>query len=102
MISSAYQVVWEKFCVYWDVEMRTIPIDEEHGSINVETVTDYLDEYTIGVVGILGITYTGRYDDIKALDKKLEAYNKHTDYKSIYPRGCCKWWVVCPIYGARA
>lgn len=81
MISSAYQVVWEKFCVYWDIEMRTIPIDEEHGSINVEKVTDYLDEYTIGVVGILGITYTGRYDDIKALDKKLEEYNKHTDYK---------------------
>ncbi len=81
VISSAYQVVWEKFCVYWDIEMRTIPIDEEHGSINVEKVTDYLDEYTIGVVGILGITYTGRYDDIKALDKKLEEYNKHTDYK---------------------
>ncbi|MGG6249892.1 glutamate decarboxylase [Enterococcus faecium] len=81
VISSAYQVVWEKFCVYWDVEMRTVPIDEEHGSINVETVTDYFDEYTIGVVGILGITYTGKYDNIKALNKKLEEYNKQTEYK---------------------
>lgn len=81
VISSAYQVVWEKFCVYWDVEMRTIPIDEEHGNINIDTITDYFDEYTIGVVGILGITYTGKYDDIKALDKKIEEYNKQTDYK---------------------
>ncbi|EJC3746342.1 glutamate decarboxylase [Enterococcus faecium] len=81
VISSAYQVVWEKFCVYWDIEMRTIPIDEEHGSINIENITDYFDEYTIGVVGILGITYTGKYDDIKALDKKVEEYNKLTKHK---------------------
>lgn len=81
VISSGYQVVWEKFCVYWDIEMRQVPIDEDHGSINVDTVLDYVDEYTIGVVGILGITYTGQYDDIKALDAKLEEYNKTTDYK---------------------
>lgn len=81
VISSGYQVVWEKFCVYWDIEMRQVPIDEQHGSINVDTVLDYVDEYTIGIVGILGITYTGQYDDIKALDAKLEEYNKTTDYK---------------------
>ncbi|MBT9832979.1 glutamate decarboxylase, partial [Clostridium baratii] len=37
---------------------------------------DYVDDYTIGVVGILGITYTGKYDDIKKLDAVLEEYNK--------------------------
>ncbi|WP_283691611.1 glutamate decarboxylase [Clostridium perfringens] len=76
VISSGYQVCWEKFCVYWDIEMRLVPMDEEHMSINVDKVLDYVDDYTIGVVGILGITYTGKYDDIKALDKKLEEYNK--------------------------
>ncbi|HHD2714569.1 TPA: glutamate decarboxylase [Clostridium perfringens] len=76
VISSGYQVCWEKFCVYWDIEMRLVPMDEQHMSINVDKVLDYVDEYTIGVVGILGITYTGKYDDIKALDKKLEEYNK--------------------------
>ena len=76
VISSGYQVCWEKFCVYWDIEMRLVPMDEEHMSINVDKVLDYVDYYTIGVVGILGITYTGKYDDIKALDKKLEEYNK--------------------------
>ena len=77
VISSGYQVCWEKFCVYWDIEMRLVPLDEEHMSINVDKVLDYVDEYTIGVVGILGITYTGKYDDIKALDAKLEEYNKN-------------------------
>ncbi len=76
VISSGYQVCWEKFCVYWDIEMRLVPLDEEHMSLNIDKVLDYVDEYTIGVVGILGITYTGKYDDIKALDKKIEEYNK--------------------------
>ncbi|MBV7392287.1 glutamate decarboxylase [Enterococcus alishanensis] len=79
VISSGYQVVWEKFCVYWDVDMRLVPIDEQHGSINVDTVMDYVDDYTIGIIGILGITYTGQYDDIKALDAKVTAYNKTHD-----------------------
>ena len=79
VISSGYQVCWEKFCVYWDIEMRTVPMDEQHMSINVDKVMDYVDDYTIGIVGILGITYTGKYDDIKALDQKVEAYNRQNN-----------------------
>ena len=78
VISSGYQVCWEKFCVYWDIDLRTVPMDEEHMSLDAEKVMDYVDEYTIGIVGILGITYTGKYDDIQALDKKVEAFNKET------------------------
>lgn len=76
VISSAYQVCWEKFCVYWDIEMREVPVDSEHLSINTDTVMDYVDEYTIGIVGILGITYTGKFDDIKKLDELVEEYNQ--------------------------
>ncbi|EOT48598.1 MULTISPECIES: glutamate decarboxylase [Enterococcus] len=78
IISSGYQVCWEKFCVYWDIEMRTVPMDDTHMSIDVDRVMDYVDEYTIGIVGILGITYTGKYDDIKALNDKVEAFNQET------------------------
>jgi len=81
VISSGYQVCWEKFCVYWDIEMRTVPMDEEHMSINVDKVMDYVDDYTIGIVGILGITYTGKYDDIKALDQKVDEYNHKNNRK---------------------
>ena len=76
VVSSGFQVCWEKFCVYWDIEMRLVPLDEEHMSLDVDKVLDYVDDYTIGVVGILGITYTGKYDDIKKLDAVLEEYNK--------------------------
>ncbi len=76
VISSGYQVCWEKFCVYWDIELRTIPMDINNLSIDPKVLLDYVDEYTIGVVGILGITYTGKFDNIKAMDEVIEEYNK--------------------------
>ncbi len=75
VISSGYQICWEKFCRYWDIEMRLVPLDEDHLSLNMDTVMDYVDEYTIGIIAILGITYTGKYDDVKTLDGLLETYN---------------------------
>lgn len=76
VISSGYQVCWEKFCRYWDVEMRLVPLDREHMSLNMDTVMDYVDDYTIGITAILGITYTGKFDDVKKLDELVEAYNR--------------------------
>ncbi|MEG1505765.1 MAG: glutamate decarboxylase [Lachnospiraceae bacterium] len=76
VISSGFQVCWEKFCVYWDVELRTVPLDKDHMSLNMDTVMNYVDDYTIGVVAILGITYTGRLDDVKTLDGLLTVYNQ--------------------------
>lgn len=76
VISSGYQVCWEKFCRYWDIEMRLVPMDEDHLSLNLDTVLNYVDDHTIGIVAILGITYTGRYDDVAGLDALLTDYNK--------------------------
>lgn len=81
VISSSYQVCWEKFCSYWDVELREVPISEECLSLDVEKVIDYIDDSTIGVVAILGLTYTGKFDDIFGLNEVLERYNKTVDYK---------------------
>ncbi|MDR2708743.1 MAG: glutamate decarboxylase [Elusimicrobiota bacterium] len=76
IISSGYQVCWEKFCVYWDVEMRTVKMDPDNMNMNPDEAMLLVDDYTIGIVGIMGITYSGQYDDIEALDKKLKVYNK--------------------------
>ncbi|MGX7245495.1 glutamate decarboxylase [Enterococcus quebecensis] len=81
VISSGYQVCWEKFGVYWDVELREVPIEQAEMTLNLKSVMDYVDEYTIGIVGILGITYTGKYDDIEQLNNLVEQYNQTTDYK---------------------
>lgn len=76
VVTSGYHICWEKFCVYWDVELRAVPMEKKCMHLDPEKLLDYVDDDTIGVVGILGITYTGEYDDIKALDAKLTAYNK--------------------------
>lgn len=81
IISSGYQVCWEKFCVYWDIELRAIPMTAEHLNLDVPAAIEAIDEYTIGVVGILGQTYTGEFDDIELLNDAIEEYNRHKDLK---------------------
>lgn len=81
IISSGYQVCWEKFCVYWDVELRTVPMSPEHLSLDIDAAIGAIDAYTIGVVGILGQTYTGEFDDICRLNDALEQYNSQTEHK---------------------
>lgn len=76
VVTSGYQVCWEKFCRYWDVELRTVPLTLEHLELDLDKVMDYVDDHTICVVAVLGITYTGRYDDVQGLDRLLSAYNQ--------------------------
>src|SRR6476646_2350067 len=57
-------VVWEKFCRYFDVEPRIIPLAEGKYTIGPDDVAPHLDENTIGVVGVLGTTFTGHMDDL--------------------------------------
>lgn len=83
VISSGYQVCWEKFCVYWDIELRAVPMSTDHLQLDTDSVLDYVDENTIGVVGILGITYTGKYDDIEALDHAVSRYNRIHEHQLV-------------------
>ncbi|MDG4664053.1 glutamate decarboxylase [Mycobacterium sp. 236(2023)] len=73
IMGSNVQVVWEKFCRYFDVEARYLPMEEGRYVITPQQVLDAVDENTIGVVGILGTTFTGELEPIgeicAALDK---------------------------------
>ena len=73
VMGSNVQVVWEKFCRYFEVEPRYLPMAEDRYVITPEQVLEQVDEDTIGVVGILGTTYTGELEPIAeicaALDK---------------------------------
>ena len=80
VLSSAYQVVWEKFAQLWSVEMREVPLTHEHPSLDVEGAIAMCDENTICIVPIAGVTWTGLNDDIEALDKALDKFNKKTGY----------------------
>jgi glutamate decarboxylase len=64
-------VVWEKFCRYFDVEPRVIPLQPERYVIGPEDVEPHLDENTIGVAAVLGTTFTGHADDIVGINDLL-------------------------------
>ena len=80
VMSTAYQVVWEKFCQLWQIEMRTVPITRKHTTLNIEEALKMCDENTICIVPIAGVTWTGMNDDVEALDAALNEYNAKTGY----------------------
>ena len=80
VMSTAYQVVWEKFCQLWQIEMRTVPITRTHTTLDIEKAISMCDENTICIVPIAGVTWTGMNDDIEGLNDALEKYNAKTGY----------------------
>jgi glutamate decarboxylase len=72
VMSAAVQVCWEKFCNYWDVEARFVPISLEHKTLDGDQLNQYIDENTIGVIAILGVTYTGMYEPVKEIAAALD------------------------------
>ena len=72
VLSSAVQVCWEKFCNYFDVEARYVPISMEHKVLDGHDLDSYIDENTIGVVAIMGVTYTGMYEPVKQIAGVLD------------------------------
>ncbi|MBO7199766.1 MAG: glutamate decarboxylase [Bacteroidales bacterium] len=80
IISSAYQVVWEKFAHYWELEMRVIPISFEKPCMQAEDVIKHCDENTFLVVPIQGVTHTGMNDDVEGINNALEELNSKTNW----------------------
>lgn len=80
VISAAYQIVWEKFAQLWQIEMRQVPISLDKPTLDAKAAIAMCDENTICVVPIAGVTWTGLNDDVEALDREIDAYNKKTGY----------------------
>lgn len=78
VMSSAVQVVWEKFCNYWDVEARYVPVTEAHPVLDGHDLEHHVDENTIGVVAIMGVTYTGAYEPVTQIAAALDRIEEHT------------------------
>ena len=72
VMGSNVQVVWEKFCRYFEVEPRYLPMEEGRYVITPEQVLEHVDSDTIGVVGILGTTYTGELEPIAEICAALD------------------------------
>ena len=72
VLGSNVQVVWEKFCRYFDVEPKYLPMEPGRYVITPEQVRDAVDENTIGVVAILGTTFTGELEPVAEIATVLD------------------------------
>ena len=72
VLGANVQVCWEKFCRYWEVEPRLVPMEGETFHLTADRAIAACDENTIGVVAILGSTFDGSYEPIKEIADALE------------------------------
>jgi glutamate decarboxylase len=78
VFSSGVQVVWEKFANYFEVEPRYVPITKEKPYLTTDGMLAAVDENTIGVVPILGVTYNGVYEPVQELAGALDELQQRT------------------------
>lgn len=78
VFSSAVQVVWEKFANYFEVEPRYVEVTPERPFLTAAGVLDAVDDNTIGVVPVLGVTYTGVYEPVAEIAGALDDLQERT------------------------
>lgn len=72
------QVCWDKFCNFWEVEARQVPMEGDRFHLDPQAAAELCDENTIGVVGVLGSTFDGSYEPIADLCAALDALQERT------------------------
>ncbi|MEV0407530.1 glutamate decarboxylase [Actinoallomurus sp. NPDC050550] len=73
VMGTNVQVCWEKFCNFWEVEARQVPMDGDRFHLGAEEAAARCDENTIGVVAILGSTMDGSYEPVAEICAALDA-----------------------------
>src|ERR1700759_4398301 len=80
VMGSNVQVCWEKFCRYWDVEPRYVPMVPGRLHLGPAEAAARCDGNTIGAVAIMGSTMDGSYEpglDISRALDRLQADQGH-------------------------
>jgi glutamate decarboxylase len=78
IMGANVQVCWEKFCRYWDVEARLVPMEGEVYHLTAEPAVAHCDENTIGVVAVLGSTFDGSYEPVAEICTALDGLQRDT------------------------
>lgn len=71
VMGADVHTVWEKFALYFDVELKLIPLKEDIYVISAEDVAAEVDENTIAVGAVVGTTFTGQMDPVKEINDAL-------------------------------
>ena len=77
VMSSAVQVCWKKAARYFDIEEKYVYCTKDRYTIDPNEAVGLVDENTIGICSIMGTTYTGEYEDTKAINDLL--VRRHLD-----------------------
>jgi glutamate decarboxylase len=72
VMGANVQVCWEKFCRYWQVEPRKVPMEPGRYHMTAPEAAARCDENTIGVVAILGSTMDGSYEPVTDISAELD------------------------------
>ncbi|MGW1072490.1 glutamate decarboxylase [Streptomyces sp. NPDC002537] len=78
VMGANVQVCWEKFCDFWEVEARQVPMEGERFHLDPEAAVALCDENTIGVVAVLGSTFDGSYEPVAEVCAALDALRERT------------------------
>ncbi len=73
VMGANVQVCWEKFCRYWEVEPRYVPMERGRLHLGPAEAAAQCDENTIGVVAIMGSTMDGSYEPVAGIAAALDA-----------------------------
>ncbi len=78
VMGTNVQVCWEKFCDFWEVEARQVPVEGNRFHLDPQAAVDLCDENTIGVVAVLGSTFDGSYEPVAEVCRALDDLQERT------------------------
>ena len=70
------QVCWDKFCAYFDVEPRRVPLRSDCLHLDAAAAAAACDANTIGVVAVLGSVVDGSYEPVAAIAAALDGLER--------------------------
>jgi glutamate decarboxylase len=78
VMGANVQVCWDKFCRYWQVEPRLVPMEPGRLHLTGPEAAARCDENTIGVVAVLGSTMDGSYEPVAEIAAALDLHQAQT------------------------
>jgi glutamate decarboxylase len=78
LVTGPVQVCWHKFCRYFDVELREVPMEGDRLLLTPEEALKRCDENTIGVIATLGVTFTLQYEPVHEIAVALDGLQAET------------------------
>ncbi|MEU8569420.1 glutamate decarboxylase [Streptomyces pathocidini] len=78
VMGANVQVCWDKFCNFWEVEARQVPMEGGRFHIGPQAAAELCDENTIGVVAVMGSTFDGSYEPVAEVCGALDALQERS------------------------